>query len=122
MSLRFANRVLETSTTTGTGTFTLTGAVQGFREFSAAIAVGDQFPYFIEAVDADGNTTGDFECGMGTLVTSTTFSRDVVDSSSNSDALVNFSAGDKYCSIAVTERTIHTIGQMIASAMGANMP
>lgn len=116
-----ADRVLEISTTTGTGDITVAGAVDGFRTFTSALAVGDRFPYFIEGVDSNGATTGDFETGMGTLLTSTTFSRDVVDASSNAGALVSFAAGTKYAGIGVTERMIRTIGQAIATAMGANM-
>lgn len=116
-----ADRVLETSTTTGTGDITVAGAVDGFRTFTSTLAAGDRFPYFIEAVDADGATTGEFETGMATLLTGTTFSRDVVDASSNSNALVSFSAGTKYAGIGVTERMIRTIGHAIATAMGANM-
>lgn len=117
-----ADRVLESSTTTGTGDFTVAGALDGFRTFTSVAAAGDTFPYFIEAVDGSGNPTGEFETGLATLLTGTTFSRDHVDASSNSNALVSFSAGTKYCAIAVTERTLHTMGQIVAATMGANMP
>ena len=112
------NRVLETTTTTGTGTITVGGAVAGYSTFALRVAVGDTFPYYIEAVDGNGNPTGAYENGTGTLVTSTTFSR-AVESSSNSDALVSFSAGTKYCSIGVLTSRIVTIGQTMAIAAGA---
>ena len=88
MALVVKDRVQETSTTTGTGTFTLAGAVTGFQAFS---------------VIGDGNTTyyaivggAEFEVGLGTYTLSgTTLSRDTVLESSNSGSLVNFSAGTK---------------------------
>ena len=42
MALVIHDRVRETSTTTGTGNFTLAGAVQGFETFSSAIGNGIQ--------------------------------------------------------------------------------
>jgi hypothetical protein len=88
MPLVVKDRVQETSTTTGTGTFTLAGAVSGFQSFS---------------VIGDGNTTyyaivggAEWEVGLGTYTSSgTTLSRDTVLESSNSGSLVNFSAGTK---------------------------
>lgn len=88
MPLVVKDRVQETSTTTGTGTFTLAGAVSGFQSFS---------------VIGNGNTTyyaivggSEWEVGLGTYTSSgTTLSRDTVLESSNSGSLVNFSAGTK---------------------------
>lgn len=88
MPLVLADRVQETTTSTGTGTITLAGASVGFNTFS---------------VIGDGNTTyytiaggSQWEVGLGTYTSSgTTLSRDVVLSSSNSNALVDFSAGVK---------------------------
>ena len=88
MALIVKDRVQETSTTTGTGTLTLAGAVTGFQSFS---------------VIGDGNTTyyaiimdSQFEIGIGTYTASgTTLSRTTVLESSNAGALVNFSAGTK---------------------------
>ena len=82
------DRVKETSTTTGTGTLTLAGAVSGFRSFSV-VGNGNQTYYCIEL-----NT--EWEVGIGTYTTSgTTLSRDIVLASSNAGALVSFSAGSK---------------------------
>ena len=88
MALVVKDRVQETSTTTGTGTITLAGAVTGFQSFS---------------VIGNGNTTyyaivmgSEWEVGLGTYTSSgTTLSRDTVLESSNSGSLVNFSAGTK---------------------------
>jgi len=88
MPLVVKDRVQETSTTTGTGTFTLAGAVSGFQSFSAI---------------GDGNTTyyaivlgSEWEVGLGTYTSSgTTLSRDTILESSNGGTAVNFSAGTK---------------------------
>jgi hypothetical protein len=82
------DRVQEFTSTTGTGTLTLTGSPDGFETFSSAVGDGNTTYYTISS-----NTT-EFEVGIGT-VGAGTLSRDTVISSSNSDALVNFSAGTK---------------------------
>ena len=90
MPLVVRDRVNETSTTTGTGTFTLAGAVTGFQTF-AAIGDGNTTYYTIVL---QGGT--EWEVGLGTYTSSgTLLSRDTVLSSSNSGSLVNFSAGTK---------------------------
>lgn len=120
MAHRFPNRVLESSTATiGTGNVTVVGALPGFQTFAGSgIQVGDTFPYYGEAVDANGNPTGAHEAGTGTLLTATTFSRQP-EESSNGDALVNFGAGTVYWSVALTERMILTRGMVRAMAYGA---
>ncbi len=91
MAFVVADRVQETTISTGTGTITLAGAVTGFQSF-AAIGPGNTTFYTI----AD-QTGSDWEVGIGTYTTSsgTQLSRDIVLSSSNSGSLVNFSAGTK---------------------------
>lgn len=90
MALVLADRVRETSTTTGTGTVTLGGAVIGFQTF-AAIGDGNVTYYTIA-----GQGTSEWEVGIGTYTSSgTTLSRDTILSSSNSGLAVNFSAGLK---------------------------
>lgn len=95
ISASLDDRVKETSTTTGTGNFTLAGAPAGYQTFNNAFGTQVRIEYMIEAVDANGVPTGDWEVGDGYLSGSTTFVRDLVRRSSNSDALVNFSAGTK---------------------------
>lgn len=88
MPLVVKDRVKETTTTTGTVTVTLAGAVTGFQSFSA-IGNGNTTFYTI----AGG---AEWEVGIGTYTSSgTTLSRDTVLSSSNSGSKVNFSAGTK---------------------------
>ena len=88
MALVVKDRVQVTSTTTGTGTFTLGSAVSGFQDFS---------------VIGNANTTyyaivlgSEWEVGLGTYTSSgTTLSRDTILESSNGGTAVNFSAGTK---------------------------
>ena len=86
------DRVKQTSTTTGTGTFSLTGTEVGFETFVAG--TGDANSTFY-AIALDG--TAEFEVGIGTVTDAgtDTLSRDTVISSSNSDNKVDFSAGTK---------------------------
>lgn len=90
MALAFANRVAATTTTTGTGALDLSGPLIGYRSFATAFSVGDTLGYVV--VD---ETTGDFECGIGTMLTPTSLERTSVDNSSAGGAKVNFAAGTK---------------------------
>ena len=92
MALVLNDRVKETSTTTGTGTFSLGGAVDGFESFVTGIANGNTTYY--AAVNRDAN---EFEVGIGTVTDASpdTLVRTTILSSSNSDSAVDFSAGTK---------------------------
>jgi len=88
MALVVKDRVQETSTTTGTGTFTLAGAVSGFQSFSV---IGNANTTYYAIVGGS-----EWEVGLGTYTSSgTTLSRDTILESSNSGSVVNFSAGTK---------------------------
>jgi hypothetical protein len=88
MALVVKDRVQETSTTTGTGTFTLAGAVSGFQSFSA---IGNANTTYYAIVGG-----AEWEVGLGTYTSSgTTLSRDTILASSNGGSAVNFSAGTK---------------------------
>ncbi len=91
MPLVVADRIKETSTTSGTGTLTLAGAVSGFRSF-ADIGNGNTTYYAI--VDSGAAT---WEVGIGTYTSSgTTLSRDtVLSNSSGTTTKINFSASSK---------------------------
>lgn len=90
MAFVLKDRVRETSTTAGTGTFTLAGAVTGYQAFSA---IGDGNTTFY-CIAAQAGT--EWEVGIGTYTSSgTTLSRDTVLASSNSGNKVDFSAGTK---------------------------
>jgi hypothetical protein len=92
MALVVADRVKETSTTTGTGTFSLGGAADGFQTFVAG--VGNTNTTYYAIVDS---ATGDWEVGIGTVTDGSpdTLSRDTVLESSNSDSKVSFGSGNK---------------------------
>jgi len=98
MALVVNDRVKETSTTTGTGTFNLAGAATGFETFVAGIATGNTTYY---AIFHQGTT--EWEVGLGTVTDATpdTLARTTVITSSNSDSAVDFSAGTKdvFCTL-----------------------
>ena len=107
MALVLSDRVKETSSTTGTGTLTLTGAVTGFETFTANLSDGDSTYYC-----CTDNT--DFEVGLGTFASSgTTLARTTILSSSNSNNAVNWSSGTRtvFC-------TLHAIKAVILDASG----
>ena len=84
-----ADRVKESSTSTGTGNIALAGAATGFRTFNATVGVG---PYFVYAIVHQ--TANEWEVGVGYLSASTTLVRNTL-ISSNSGSTVSFSAGTK---------------------------
>lgn len=95
MAQILADFVIESSTTTGTGDISVTGALNGLRRFRDKCSVGDKLRYIIKAVDGNGVPTGQFEIVKGTYSALDTLTRDTVIDSSNAGALVNFSAGAK---------------------------
>ncbi len=71
MAFIVADRVLETTSTTGTGSLTLVGAVSGYQSFAA---IGDANTTYYTIVSGT-----DWETGIGTYTSSgTTLSRDIV--------------------------------------------
>ena len=98
MAKQVKDRVLETTTTTGTGAYTLGGALDAtYRTFNGAgIADGDTFKYC--AIDP---VNGGYEIGTGTWNTGGTITRTTVSVSSNSDAAVNWSAGTRHIFLVV---------------------
>lgn len=90
MPLVVYDRVQETTTTTGTGSVTLAGAVTGYQTF-AVVGNGNTTYYCIA-----GQGTAEWEVGIGTYsTTGPTLARTTVLASSNSGSLVPFSAGTK---------------------------
>ena len=90
MALVVKDRVQETSTTSGTGTLTLAGAVAGFQTFSSSIGNGNTTFYTIY-----DNVAQDWEVGVGT-VGAGTLSRDTVLSNSlGTTAKISFASNAK---------------------------
>lgn len=114
-----ADRCRETSTTTGTGTITLAGAVAQYQSFASAFPNGATVQYAIV-----GQTGTEWEVGRGIFNGSTSLTREVVRSSSNSNALVNFSAGTKdvFCTISAEQMDNANIGLQVAQVAGLAMP
>ena len=91
MALVINDRVRETSTTSGTGTLNLAGAVTGFRTFVDGIGNSNTTYY---AIFEEG--TNLFEIGIGTVTDATpdTLSRDtVLSNSSGNTSKITFSGG-----------------------------
>lgn len=115
----YADRVLETSTTTGTGSITLAGAVTGFRTFNTGLGLNILTDYVIEGVDASNVPTGEWETGIGSLSGSTTLVR-TLPKAGSAAVPVSFSAGTKRVFIspnasgAFTRDNSFTIGKQVA--------
>jgi hypothetical protein len=108
------DRVMETTTVTGTGTLNMGGAKTGYRAFSSAFASGDATFYCI--------TNGtDWEVGTGTLTSGSpwTLTRTAV-ASSNANALVNFSAGTKDVFCTATAGYLGTLSGGAAGGLEQN--
>jgi hypothetical protein len=116
MALVVNDRVKETSTTTGTGTLSLAGAVTGFETFSSAIGNTNTTYYSIV------NVNGEFEVGLGT-VSAAALARTTVISSSNSDSAVNFGAGTKnvFCTLPASKAVILDASGNIVANNGVNL-
>lgn len=114
-----ADRVQDTSTTTGTGTLTLAdSAPTGYRTFATAFGSGSRVvSYCIEG-------GAEWEVGEGTFNGTTSLTRDRVLASSNSNALVNLSAGTKTVFCTATADTIRNsmTGSQMALQMGWGLP
>ena len=115
MALVLNDRVKETSTSTGTGTINLAGAVSGFEGFVAGIGNSNTTYYAIAHQSAD-----EWEVGLGTITDAspdTLTGRSVI-SSSNSDSAVDFSAGTKdvFCTFPASktmDMTLTTAGDIL---------
>lgn len=89
MAFILADRVRETSGTTGTGSYALAGAVSGFRTFASTVGNANSTIY--------AATMGSqWEVGYGTVSTAgPSLSRDTIEASSNAGSAVSWTTGTK---------------------------
>jgi len=114
MALVLADRVQETTTTTGTGSVTLGGAVLGYQSFAV---IGNGNTTFYTIADQGG---ANWEVGIGTYsTTGPTLARTTVLASSNSGSLVSFTAGTKTVFVTYpAEKSVNLDSSGNVSALG----
>ena len=123
MALILKDRVKESSSSSGTGSITLGGAIPGYQTFNAAIATGSTVYYTIHNLTAGDDD--EWEVGVGTFTSPATLSRDTVLSSSTGSK-VNFTAGASGLEVFVTqpaEQALYTnqaTGIVESSGNGSN--
>lgn len=115
MAFKQADRVKETTTTTGTGILSLAGAAAQFQTFIAGIGTTNTCDYCL--LDANGTA---WEVGTGTVTSGSpnTLSRTTVYASTNSGSQINLSAGTHsvFCTGAANHLT-HSLD--LDNALGA---
>jgi hypothetical protein len=112
-----ADRVRDTSMSTGTGNVTVSGtAPTGFRTLSAVLSVGDTFYYAIQSQGLN-----EWEVGLGTYSSANVFARTTILSSSNAGSVVTFSAGTKdvFLTLAATKTIQREADGSVYDASGA---
>lgn len=116
MALVVKDRVKETTTTTGTGTYTLAGAVTGFQSFSV---IGNGNTTYYTATDGTN-----WEVGIGTYTSSgTTLARTTILESSNSGNAVSWGAGTKDVFVTYpAERSVYADGSTLVATNSAVLP
>lgn len=108
MSIKyFANRVKETSITTGNGNMVLAGPSTGFKSFINGIGANNTLTYYIYRQD----TNFEWEVGVGYVFDSggvNILVREKAISSSNNNNLVSFTSGTKFVETVISEDRINT--------------
>ena len=114
MALVLADRVQETTTTTGTGSVTLDGAVLGYQTFAV---IGNGNTTFYTIADQGG---ANWEVGIGTYsTTGPVLARTTVLASSNSGSLVTFTSGVKTVFVTYpSEKSVNLDASGNVSALG----
>lgn len=113
-----ADRVKETTSTTGTGDLALSGAATGYQSFNDAFGTNKFFNYVL----TDVNGTG-WETGRGYLSASTTLVRHQVHKSTNSNSAISLSAtGSTVFCDAHAEVFLDLTGKMLAMSKSFAMP
>lgn len=112
-----ADRVQETTATTGTGAVTLAGAVTGYRTFASGFGATPQVVvYLIVSGTA-------WEVGKGTFNGTTGLTRDTIRSSSNSNNLISLTGtSNVFCTASAELIDNANIGLQVAQFTGMAMP
>ena len=112
-----ADRVQETTSTTGTGTVTLAGAVSGFQTFASAFGSDSKV---VQYLLVSGTS---WEVGKGAFNGLTSLSRDTVRSSSSGGSLITLSGtSNVYCTASAELLDNANIGMGVAQIRGLAMP
>jgi hypothetical protein len=110
----FINRCLFRATSSGTGTFTVSSAIQGY--LTPANADAKDKRWFSYAAESDD--LSEWEVGIGQYtVSGTTLTRTKILKSSNSNAVVSFTAAPRV-SVTILAADIQSTGQEIAMNSG----
>jgi hypothetical protein len=118
MALVIIDRAKETTTTTGTGSVTLLGAVTGFQSLAG---VGNTNTTYYCIADQTG---ANWEVGLGTYsTTGPTLARTTVIASSNAGAAVTFTAGTKDVFVTYpAENAVYSSGTTLVAPSTAILP
>lgn len=112
-----ADRVQETTSTTGTGAVTLAGAVTGYRTFAAGFGSSSQV---VNYLIVSGSS---WEVGKGTFNGTTGLTRDSIRASSNSNNAITLSGtSNVFCTAPAELLDNANIGMQVAQFRGMAMP
>ena len=112
-----ADRVQETTATTGTGSITLAGAVANYRTFASAFGSSSLVVQYLI-------TSGtEWEVGKGTFNGTTGLTRDTIRSSSNAgNAITLAGTSNVFCTVAAALIGNASTGAQLATARGMSLP
>ena len=101
--MQYANRIQETTQSTGTGNLALDGATFRFKPFSSELVDGNNFHYLLE------DENGEWEIGLGEYSTEDNIIRQTVINSSNNDELIDLSSGIHRVSLVFAKEDFESI-------------
>ena len=114
MALIFGDRVKETTTTTGTGSISLLGAIAGYKTFASVMSIGDTCYYSITS-----DTSTSWEIGLGTYSALNTLARTTVLGSSTGLKL-DLEVGTKNVFITLPKKHIDDLTVLVTTIDGGN--
>lgn len=116
MAFTRPDRVRETSSSSGTGDITLSGAPTGWRTFASQLSTGDTFPYVVEGRDANGAQTAEWETGIGTWSATGKLQRTLVTASSNGGSLVAFASNSLVAYVGLNRHSLDDVADERSAA------